>query len=103
MALSGLLSYGILKAGCSISAGARYGSAGTFLVKPPDHGAAPHPQNHYEQPNMMKIVLRHYVRVRLLPMLRGIYDTQCAFKCFKKEDIPAITHDVKSMGADFDM
>lgn len=103
MALCGLLSYGVLKAGCSVAAGARYGSAGTFLVKPPDNGAAPHPQNHYEQPNMMKIVLRHYVRVRLLPMLQGIYDTQCAFKCFRREDLLAITEDVKSLQADFDM
>jgi len=103
MALCGLLSYGILKAGCSIAAGARYGSDGTFLVKPPDHGASPHPQSHFEQPNMMKIVLRHYVRVRLLPMLQGIYDTQCAFKCFRREDVLAITEDVKSLQADFDM
>merc|ERR1712224_900414 len=70
MALCGLLSYGVLKAGCSVASGARYGSAGTFLVKPPVGGASPHPQSHYEQPNMMKIVLRHYVRVRLLPMLQ---------------------------------
>merc|ERR1712070_729381 len=84
MALCGLLSFGILKAGCSVSSGARYGSAATFLVKPPVGGASPHPQSHYEQPNMMKIVLRHYVRVRLLPMLQGVYDTQCAFKCFKR-------------------
>jgi len=103
MALCGLLSYGILKAGCSMSAGARYGTPGTFLVKPPDHGAAPHPTSHYEQPNMMKIVLRHYVRVRLLPMLQGIYDTQCAFKCFKREHLLDITQDVKSLQADFDM
>merc|ERR1712226_1294051 len=86
-----------------MSSGARYGSAGTFLVKPPVGGASPHPQSHYEQPNMMKIVLRHYVRVRLLPMLQGIYDTQCAFKCFKREDLMEITKDVKSLQADFDM
>jgi hypothetical protein len=103
MALCGLLSFGILKAGCSVSSGARYGSAGTFLVKPPNGGASPHPQSHYEQPNMMKIVLRHYVRVRLLPMLQGVYDTQCAFKCFKREDLMEITNDVKSLQADFDM
>eukprot|EP00931_Biecheleriopsis_adriatica_P084216 TRINITY_DN5796_c0_g1_i1.p1 TRINITY_DN5796_c0_g1~~TRINITY_DN5796_c0_g1_i1.p1 ORF type:complete len:529 (-),score=116.76 TRINITY_DN5796_c0_g1_i1:164-1750(-) len=103
MALCGMLSYGILNQGCSMSIGARYGQAETFLVKPPDHGAAPHPQSHFEQPNMMKIVLRHYVRVRLLPMLEGIYDTQCAFKCFKAEDLMSIINDVKSMGADFDM
>merc|ERR1712113_914511 len=103
MALCGLLSDGILNKGCCTSMGARYGSPGTFLVKPPDQGAAPHPQSHYEQPNMMKIVLRHYVRVRLLPMLEGIYDTQCAFKCFRAEELPAILDKVRSMGADFDM
>merc|ERR1712014_300011 len=103
MALCGLLSDGILNKDCCMSMGARYGSEGTFLVKPPDHGAAPHPQSHYEQPNMMKIVLRHYVRVRLLPMLQGIYDTQCAFKCFRREDLLAITEDVRSLQADFDM
>eukprot|EP00930_Biecheleria_cincta_P040349 TRINITY_DN2764_c0_g1_i2.p1 TRINITY_DN2764_c0_g1~~TRINITY_DN2764_c0_g1_i2.p1 ORF type:complete len:454 (+),score=120.13 TRINITY_DN2764_c0_g1_i2:68-1429(+) len=103
MALCGLLSDGILNKGTCMSMGARYGSPGTFLVKPPDHGAAPHPQSHYEQPNMMRIVLRHYVRVRLLPMLQGIYDTQCAFKCFRAEHLAAILNDVKSMGSDFDM
>lgn len=103
MALCGLLSYGMLVDGCSISAGARYGTPGTFLVKPPSSGASPHPQSHYEQPNMIKIVLRHYVRVRLLPMLQGVYDTQCAFKCFKREDLMAITQDVRSLQADFDM
>jgi len=103
MALCGVLSHGILVSGKGMSIGARYGSEGTFLVKPPDQGAAPHPRSHFEQPNMMKIVLRHYVRVRLLPMLQGIYDTQCAFKCFKAEDLPAIINNVKSMGADFDM
>jgi len=103
MALSGLLSYGVLVAGCSVSCGARYGAAGTFLVKPPDGGASPHPQSHYEQPNMMKIVLRHYARVRLLPMLQGVYDTQCAFKCFRREDLMEITKDVRSLQADFDM
>jgi len=103
MALCGLLSDGILNKGTCMSMGARYGAPGTFLVKPPDQGAAAHPTSHYEQPNMMKIVLRHYVRVRLLPMLEGIYDTQCAFKCFRAEDLPAIIEDVMSMGADFDM
>jgi hypothetical protein len=103
MALCGLLSYGVLVDGCSLSAGARYGTPGTFLVKPPDFGASPHPQSHYEQPNMMKIVLRHYFRVRLLPMLDGIYDTQCAFKAFKREDLMELTKDVMSLQADFDM
>lgn len=103
MSLCGLLASGILWDGASMSMGARYGSAETFLVKPPDHGASGHPQNHFEQPNMMKIVIRHYFRVRLLPMLRGIYDTQCAFKCFRAEDVLAIINDVRGLGADFDM
>ena len=103
MSLCGLLASGILKGGASMSMGARYGTAETFLVKPPDHGASGHPQSHFEQPNMMKIVIRHYFRVRLLPMLKGIYDTQCAFKCFRAEDVLAIISDVRGLGADFDM
>jgi hypothetical protein len=87
MSLCGLLADGILGKAKSMSMGARYGIPGTFLVKPPDHGAAEHPRSHFEQPNMMKIVMRHWVRVRLLPMLEGIMDTQCAFKCFRTEDI----------------
>ena len=82
MSLCGVLAHGILSKG-KMSMGARYGMPETFLVKPPEHGPVGHPQSHYEQPNMMKIVMRHYVRVRLLPMLQGIYDTQCAFKCFR--------------------
>jgi len=101
MSLCGLLSAGIMTDGCSMSMGARYGSPGTFLVK--DKCALGHPESHFDQPNMMKIVFRHYLRVRLLPMLKGIYDTQCAFKCFKAEDLPAIIDKVQSMGPDFDM
>ena len=48
---------------------------------------------------MMKIVMRHYVRVRLLPMLSGIYDTQCAFKCFRASDLLPIINEVRSIGA----
>ena len=36
-------------------------------------------------------------------MLQGLYDTQCAFKCFRREDLLEITQDVKSLQADFDM
>jgi len=36
-------------------------------------------------------------------MLQGVYDTQCAFKCFRREDLLEITKDVKSLQADFDM
>merc|ERR1712064_146490 len=89
--------------GSSMSMGARYGMPETFLVKPPESGPVGHPQSHYEQPNMMKIVFRHYMRVRLLPMLEGIYDTQCAFKCFRAVDLPPILAEVQSLGADFDM
>ena len=67
-ALYGLLSHGVLVKGSSMSMGARYGSAGPFLVKPPGRGAALHSQSQYEQPSMMKIVLRQYVRLRVLPM-----------------------------------
>lgn len=101
MSLCGLLSAGIMTDGCSMSMGARYGQNGTFLVK--DKCALGHPESHFDQPNMMKIVFRHYLRLRLLPMLAGIYDTQCAFKCFRIEDVPAIIADVKSLGPDFDM
>mmetsp|Transcript_36880 Transcript_36880/g.95189 ORF Transcript_36880/g.95189 Transcript_36880/m.95189 type:complete len:224 (-) Transcript_36880:125-796(-) len=101
MSLCGLLSAGIMQDGCSMSMGARYGMPETFLVK--EKFALGHPESHYDQPNMMKIVFRHYLRVHLLPMLTGIYDTQCAFKCFKVEDVPAIIDKVQSMGPDFDM
>lgn len=101
MSLCGLLSAGLQTDGCSISMGARYGTAETFLVK--DKCALGHPDSHYDQPNMMKIVFRHYTRMRLLPMLQGIYDTQCAFKCFNVYDIPEIIAPVQSMGPDFDM
>lgn len=103
MSLCGLLADGLLAQGSSMSMGARYGQAETFLVKPPTSGPAGHPQSHFEQPNMMKIVMRHWVRVRLLPMLKGIYDTQCAFKCFRAEDVLAIIGEVRGLGADFDM
>lgn len=103
MSLCGVLAHGVLVGGGKMSMGARYGAAETFLVKPPDFGPSGHPQSHFEQPNMMKIVMRHYVRVRLLPILKGIYDTQCAFKCFRASDLKAILEEVRSLGADFDM
>jgi len=77
MSLCGLLSAGIMLDGCAMSMGARYGVPETFLVK--DKCALGHPESHYDQPNMMKIVFRHYLRVRLLPMLTGIYDTQAMY------------------------
>lgn len=101
MSLCGVLAAGMQADGCSMSMGARYGQAETFLVK--DKSALGHPQSHYDQPNMMKIVFRHFVRMRLLPMLHGIYDTQCAFKCFNVHDIPEIIAPVTSLGPDFDM
>jgi len=101
MSLCGLLSAGMQTDGCSMSMGARYGQDETFLVK--DKCALGHPASHFDQPNMMKINFRHYARMRLLPMLQGIYDTQCAFKCFNVYDIPEIMAPVMSMGPDFDM
>merc|ERR1740117_2863479 len=83
--------------------GARYGAPNTFLVKPPESCPIGHPESHYAQPNMMKIVFRHFVRVRLLPVLAGISDTQCAFKCFHAGDLLPIIAKVNSLGADFDM
>ena len=103
MSLCGLLAAGVLAKDARMSMGARYGAPGTFLVKPPDFGPSGHPLSHFEQPNMMKIVFRHYVRVRLLPMLKGVYDTQCAFKCFRCADLLPILAEVRSLGADFDM
>ena len=103
MSLVGLLAHGVMVAGGGMSMGARYGSAGTFLVKPPNFGASGHPRSHFEQPNMMKIVFRQYVRSRLLPMLDDILDTQCAFKCFRGEQLGPILEEVRSMQADFDM
>ena len=84
MSLCGVLADRILTDGAQMSMGAWYGTPETFLVKPQDSAPAGHPQS-----NMMKIVLRHDVRVRLLPMLEGIYDTQCAFKCFRASDLTA--------------
>eukprot|EP00009_Paramoeba_aestuarina_P006309 CAMPEP_0201518414 /NCGR_PEP_ID=MMETSP0161_2-20130828/9269_1 /ASSEMBLY_ACC=CAM_ASM_000251 /TAXON_ID=180227 /ORGANISM="Neoparamoeba aestuarina, Strain SoJaBio B1-5/56/2" /LENGTH=471 /DNA_ID=CAMNT_0047916191 /DNA_START=51 /DNA_END=1466 /DNA_ORIENTATION=+ len=112
MSLCGYLAHGVMVEGGGMSMGARYGEEGTFLVKPPTHGASGHPISHYEQPNMMKIVFRQYVRSRLLPMLEGIKDTQCAFKCFRaggaKEgsvggNLMQVLNEVRSMQADFDM
>ena len=79
MALYGLLPRGVLVKGSFVSMGALCCSSGTFLVKLPDQGVAPHLLSHYKQPSMMKIVLRQYVRWRLLPMLDGISDMQCTF------------------------
>ena len=36
-------------------------------------------------------------------MLQGVYDTQCAFKCFRCADLLPILAEVRSLGADFDM
>jgi len=103
MALCGLLAAGMQTDGCAMAMGARYGMPGTFLVKPPDMGALGHPQSHFDQPNMMKIVFRHFTRAKLLPMLSNIYDTQCAFKCFNCADVNEIIKDCMSLGPDFDM
>jgi hypothetical protein len=101
LAMSGLLLNQILISNKSLACGARYGYTGSFLVK--DNGATGHPASHLEQPNVMHITFRHFVRSHLLPDISTLTDTNVGFKCYQVSDLSELLPKMTIFGPAFDM
>ena len=101
LAMSGLLVSLCLVDGHRIGAGVRYGYPGSFLVK--NHGAEGHPESHLRKPDCVHVTVRHFVRGRLLPHIRHLYDTNCGFKCWRVADLKALLPKMTIFGPAFDM
>lgn len=101
MEQSGFLLHKCLVQGFSFAQGARYGYKDSFLVK--ESGASPHPESHFEQPNVMHITWRHFLRKHLLPDISHLYDTNVPMKCFNVQDFPDLLSCCTIFGPAFDM
>ena len=59
--------------------------------------------SHFEQPNVLHITWRHFVRKHLLPNIGHLYDTNVPFKCWRVADFPALLAGCNIWGPAFDM
>jgi len=101
LSLIGLLAHPILKEGKKCGVGQRYGCQGSFLALP--EGANGHPQMIYKNTDCFRMMFRHFARGILMPSLKGIYDTQCAFKSIEVDKLGEIVSKINEFGPGFDM
>jgi len=101
LGLCGLLTHPIMKGGAKVSVGQRYGCPGSFLVLP--HGADGHPASVWNNTDCHKMIFRHFARSILMPPLKPIKDTQCAFKALDAEKVPEVVARMSAFGPTFDM
>mmetsp|Transcript_16552 Transcript_16552/g.32311 ORF Transcript_16552/g.32311 Transcript_16552/m.32311 type:complete len:443 (+) Transcript_16552:8-1336(+) len=101
LGLCGLLVHPILVDKKVVSVGQRYGCSGSFLALP--HGADGHPVSLYNNTDCFRMIFRHFARGVLMPPLRPIYDTQCAFKAIDVRCLPDIVKSINTFGPGFDM
>jgi hypothetical protein len=101
LALIGLLAHPILKEGKKCGVGQRYGCPGSFLCLP--EGANGHPYSLYKNTDCFRMMFRHFARGILMPSLKAIYDTQCAFKSIEVDKLGEIVSKISEFGAGFDM
>lgn len=80
LAQSGALIHPILTEGKVAAVGHRYGAPRSVLVK--KSGCTTEPASTLQQPGKHIILLRHFVRSKLIPSLENILDTQAGFKAF---------------------
>lgn len=97
----GLLLHAVLVKGHLAAAGQRYGVAESFLVQ--EHGADAHPESTFNNSDVVRMAVRHFLRQLLLPPLNGIFDTQCAFKCYLADVLEKIIPECKCFDSAFDM
>jgi len=101
LALSGLLAYPLLKEGKMVGVGQRYGCPGSFLALP--EGANGHPHSLYKNTDCFRMMFRHFARGILMPSLKPVYDTQCAFKSIEMEKCGELVSKINEFGPGFDM
>jgi len=101
LALVGLLTHPILVNGKKMGVGQRYGCPGSFLALP--EGANGHPGSLYANTDCFRMMFRHFARGILMPSLKPLYDTQCAFKSIEMEKCGEIATKINEFGPGFDM
>jgi len=101
LTLSGLLVHPILCEGKKLGVGQRYGCPGSFLALP--EGANGHPNSLYANTDCFRMMFRHFARGILMPVLKGVYDTQCAFKSIEVDKLAEIVPQINEFGPGFDM
>tara|TARA_B100000809_G_scaffold261729_1_gene311183 strand:- start:2089 stop:3405 length:1317 start_codon:yes stop_codon:yes gene_type:complete len=85
----------------SCTVGQRYGLNGAILVK--ESGAVTEPESTREKTGKLLVLFRHFVRVKLIPSLEHILDTQAGFKAFKAEDLEKVIPEITSFQELFDI
>jgi len=101
LTLSGLLVHPILCEGKKLGVGQRYGCSGSFLALP--EGANGHPNSLYANTDCFRMMFRHFARGILMPSLKNVYDTQCAFKSIEVDKLAEIVPLINEFGPSFDM
>ena len=97
----GKLAYPILYQQKSSSVGQRYGLEGSILVK--ESGAMTEPESTGSKPDKVIILLRHFVRVALIPSLANVLDTQAGFKAFDALLLEKVIPKIQSFKELFDI
>ena len=85
----------------SCTVGQRYGLNGAILVK--ESGAITEPESTREKTGKLLVLFRHFVRIKLIPSLEHILDTQAGFKAFKAKDLKKIIPEITSFQELFDI
>merc|ERR1712176_705498 len=101
LTLSGLLVHPILCEGKKLGVGQRYGCSGAFLALPA--GANGHPHSLSANTDCFRMMFRHFARGILMPSLKPVYDTQCAFKSIEVDKLAEIVPKINEFGPGFDM
>ena len=78
---------------CAI--GTRYDTGGVYCTPAGAQGLTHH--------DYMRIVLRHFIRTKLLPQIGEVVDTQCGFKAFKAEALEKVIELMTNRRFSFDM
>ncbi len=101
LAQSGNLIIPIAQEGKKASLAHRYGMAKSVLVK--ENATTTEPESTRDQPGKLIILLRHYARTSLFPLLKDIKDTQAGFKAFDAEALREVLLYMEFMNETFDV
>lgn len=101
LAQAGLLAAPIVGRRAEAVAGQRYGMKNAVLVK--EDAVSKEPESTCSKPDSMVVLLRQYIRTRLLPDIDHIADTQAGFKAFDAAAMRKIIKQIGSLDESFDV
>lgn len=101
LAQAGSLVHAIAVDGYASAIGQRYGAPGSILVKA--DGAITEPLSTGAKPSRNILLLRHFVRVTLLPKLADVIDTQAGFKAFDADVLGQVISQLTAFHETFDL